>query len=285
LDIKNIEDAKRYAQIKLIQSLNLDQTYRQLEVFRDLLRNSNDQNTKELCQQKIISLENWLENEDFKAGNFPHGINELMLELIEWRALIFAFQNTETEKSPFKDHVFYAQWLVGGTYAVFAILGKLVNNDNRENSLINLWKKILEFIEQDGFILKDELTYINNGINNKNGFFHHDNSKAIEFRNTVIAHNQKSLTMQWDEIDKDIEILVRIWSLIVSWSSHRPDLSLRFRTPEHAFSGTENFFTVSEMARLKAKRREYISRVILWSRTHLHNSEIDPESGIFFTLS
>jgi hypothetical protein len=40
------------------------------------------------------------------------------------------------------------------------------------------------------------------------------------FRNKVIAHNEWSSTIPWLEIDKDIERLVRIWSLIVSWASY-----------------------------------------------------------------
>ncbi|MBK8814562.1 MAG: hypothetical protein IPN42_03195 [Methylococcaceae bacterium] len=284
MEINSIEDAKKYAAQKIIRCLSLDETNKRLVVYRDLLCKAVDEETKEICQQEIISLEAWLESVYFKTGNFPQGINELMLELVEWRASIYAFQNTETEKSPFKEHIFYSQWLVGGTYAVFAILGKLVMHQDKF-SLIKLWKKVCKFIEQDGVFSKEELKYLKEKLDKESGFFTKKNSKAYEFRHKVIAHNEKNLTIKWDEIDKDIEILVRIWSLIVSWSSYRPDFSIKFRTPEQALSGIENYFTPLEVLLLKAKRKEYISRVILWSRTHLHNSEIDPESGIFFTLN
>jgi hypothetical protein len=66
-------------------------------------------------------------------------------------------------------------------------------------------------------------------------YFTNKNSKALLFRNKVIAHNEKNLTMRWDEIDKDIEILVKIWSLVVSWSSF--GLFDPFRTPSRHFQG------------------------------------------------
>jgi len=285
VDIKSIEDAKNYAVEATNRCLSNDETHRRLEVFRNYLSKATNEEQKEIWQKEIDSLENWLECEKFKTGDFPRGIDELMLELIEWRALKYAFQNIETEQSPFKEHIFYSQWLVGGTYAVFAILGQLVSGHKQDHSLIRLWKKICEFIEQDGGCSKEEIIEINLklDINNPLGYFTNKNSKALLFRNKVIAHNEKNLTIRWDEIDKDIEILVRIWSLVVSWSSF--GLFDPFRTPEQAFSGLEYLFSASEITALKTKRKEYIERVMLWSVTHLHNGERDHEGGVFKKLS
>ena len=282
MNIKSIEDAKNYA-VEATRCLSNDETYRSLEVYRSYLSRATNDEQKEPLQKEIDSLENWLKCEKFKTGDFPMGINELMLELIEWRALKYAFQNTETEQNPFKEHTFYSQWLVGGTYAVFSILGKLESKDDRDNSLRNLWGKIWAWIDQDGGCSKEELEYINLKLNRKSGHFTNENSKALLFRNTVIAHNEKNPTMRWDEIDKDIEILVRIWSLIVSWSSY--GLFDPLRTSEQAFSGIENIFSASDITALKTKRKEYIDRVLLWSVTHLHNRERDHGGGVFKKLS
>lgn len=291
VSLHSIEDAKNYACKMTNRSLTQDVAQRRLEYWKGQLDkaenwhnldNTEIEQSKNVFRGQIESIKDWLESEEFENGDFPQGIDELMLELIEWRALKYAFQNTETEKSPFKDHIFFSQWLIGGTYAVFSILGKLVSKDKRDNSLKNLWQKLSPFIEQDGACTNEEIEYINRKLHDTSGHFKKENSKTISFRNTVIAHNEKNLTIKWGEIDKDIEILVRIWSLIVSWSSF--GLFDPFRTSEQAFSGLESFFAGQELTLLKAKRTEYLDRVTRWSVTHLHNGVRDTGRGSFSKL-
>jgi len=91
-------------------------------------------------------LKEWVDSGNFKNGHYPQGVDELIFELIEWQASIYAFQNVDTEKNPFLEHAFYAQWLMGGIYAIFCLIGKLVSKDQRDNSLRKLWNTVHNYI-------------------------------------------------------------------------------------------------------------------------------------------
>jgi len=277
------EEAKTYACDVTNGASSLEKAQRQLGYFRHHLAISKSEEQQAVWGGEIAHIEEWLSSARFQRGEYSRGVDDLLLELIEWRALTFAFQNVETERSPFNDHVFYSQWFIGGTYAVFALLGQLVSKDERDNSLRKLWRYVSPFIASDGACTREELDCINQRLDEKMGHFTNENSKAFMFRNKVIAHNEWSPTIEWSEIDKDIEILVRIWSLIVSWSSFgrfKP-----FRTADHAFSGLESFFNAEELKRLKAKRQEYLSQVFQWAVNYLHSGQRDPGRGGFSKLS
>jgi len=277
------EEAKTYACNVTNGGLSLEKAQRQLAYFGQRLADSKTDEQTAVWSEEISRIEEWLASARFQRGEYSRGVDDLLLELIEWRALKFAFQNVKTERSPFNDHVFYSQWLVGGTYAVFALLGQLVSKDDRDDSLRKLWGDVSPFIASDGACTTEEFDCINQKLQEKTGHFTNVNSKALMFRNKVIAHNEWSPTIKWSEIDKDIEILVRIWSLIASWSSFgrfEP-----FRTGDQAFSGLDPFFSAEELKQLKAKRQEYLGRVYQWAVNHLHNGQRDPGRGGFSRLS
>jgi len=256
-----------------------DESLKFLEDLRGYLARASDEESRKTWQSQIDALESWLASEQFLCGDYPQGIDELVLELIEWRAMQHAFQHVETKRQPFLANVFYQQWLIGSTYAVSSLLGKLVGKAPRENSLRKLWWEVGKFVSRDGACTKGELKYIGEQLDRKGGKFTDDKSRAMLFRNTVIAHNQKSLSLAWDEIDKDIQILVRVWSILVSWSSY--GIFAPFRTADQAFGGLEHVFENNELVSLKAKRQEYIDLAVGWARTYLHTGKRDHGRSAF----
>jgi hypothetical protein len=239
-----------------------------------------DQESQGVWKKQADDLAAWMESDEYKSGNFPQSVDQLMLELVEWRAMISAFDGVETEKSPFKEHIFFSQWFVGAAYAVFSIFGKLARGDN---SLKTVWDQVVTFIAQDGACPADEIAEIKKRLHDKDGQFTNKNSQSLIFRNKVISHNEKSMGFIWAEIDDEIRVLIRIWSLLVSWSSF--GIIEPFRTGEQAFSGLEVFFGPAEIAALKAKRTAYIERAKTWCRMCLHNDEIDPGRTAFATIT
>jgi len=103
--------------------------------------------------------------------------------------------------------------------------------------------------------------------------------EAFSFMILTAARSGEVRNATWDEIDKDIEILVRIWSIIGAWSSF--GLYQPFRTADQALSGLQPHFNPSELEQLKEKRKEYLDLVTQWSLNHLHNGQRDPARGIF----
>lgn len=254
-----------------------------LDYFRENLTRATDETSRSVWQSQIDSLEEWVASEAYKAGDYAEGIDTLVLELVEWRAMIFAFEGVNTEKTPFTSYAFFSQWRVGAVYVIFSLLGKLNAKDARDNSLRKLWITVADFIESDGACVAEEIADIGRRLHPSQGQFTNTQSKAVKFRNTVIAHNEKSLGMTWEELDVDIQTFVRIWSLIVSWSSL--GILHPFKSGEEAFAGLDSFFGPIELTALKAKRQEYLNRVYGWCSTHLHNGMTDPGRGPFATIS
>jgi hypothetical protein len=259
-----------------------DESLKFLEDLRGYLGRASDEKGRKTWQTQIDALKNWLASEQYQSGDYPQGIDELVLELIEWRAMQHAFQHVETKDQPFLQHAFFQQWLIGSTYAISSLLGKLVGKAPGENSLRKLWWEVGKFVSRDSACTKEELKLISELLDKTKGKFTDENSRAMKFRNTVIAHNQKSLALAWDEIDKDIQVLVRIWSILVSWSSF--GIVAPFRSAEQAFSGMERLFEDDELAAFKKKRQEYIDLAIGWARTHLHTGTRDHGGSAFVQI-
>jgi hypothetical protein len=134
VSFQNSDEAKSFAVEMTSHRQNHEQTLHSLQYFKNNHARADNEH-KEFWAERIAELEAWLVSETYKNGDYPQGIDDLMLELIEWRASIYALQNTVTKLNPFDDHVFFQQWLIGATYAMHSLLGKLVGNDPRENSL------------------------------------------------------------------------------------------------------------------------------------------------------
>lgn len=277
--IRTSEEAKTRTVEATSRRRSHDESLRFLEDLRGYLARANDEKGKDIWRTQINALQGWLASEEYRSGDYPQGIDELVLELIEWRAMQHAFQQVDTKSKPFLEYVFFQQWLVGSTYAASSLLGKLVGKAPGENSLRKLWWEVGKFVSRDGACTKAELKLIAELLDRNNGKFTDENSRAMKFRNTVIAHNQKSLALAWDEIDKDVQVLVRIWSILVSWSSF--GIIAPFRSGEQAFAGLEQLFEDECLAALKKKRQEYIDLAVGWTRTHLHNGNRDYGGSAF----
>lgn len=278
-----IDEAKEYV-VSLTNKVSTNESIDSaISYYQEMVDSSHSEDSKNFWLSELDKLKEWKNSDDFKNGNYPQGIDELILELVEWRSIIYAFQNVDTQREPFKESGFYAQWYLGGIYGVFSIFGKLLNKDKRDNSLRKLWETISPIMLGDGACTKPEVDYINTALDVKSGRFTNENSQALLFRNKLISHNEAMPVVKWDEVDKDFAFLIRMWSLLVSWSSF--GLFQPFRTDDQAFLGIESMFNRSEISNLKAKRQEYLKMVEKWSRSFVHTGEVDPGRGAFSTLS
>ena len=261
------DDAKNYAVSITAKRLHPDKAQNRLDEYKAYQESAHDLETKEYWKKEVHNLDEYINSVEFKNGEYPQGIDELILEMIEWRAAIYAFQNVDTKQNPFKEHVFYAQWLIGGTYTVFCILGKLVSKDPRDNTLRKLWPKVSEYVKHSGLCDEGEAEIIDEKIQ---GHFTNDRSLAMLFRNKVIAHNESSPNVEWVEIDKDIKLLCRIWALITMWSSLT--IIQPFRESSQVFSGLESVFTPAEIKSYIRQRNIYLNQVEGWCTHSLANN-------------
>lgn len=283
MQFNTIDEAKEYVVSLTNKARTIENIDSAISYYQEMVDSSHSEDLKKLWLSELDKLSELKNSDDFKNGNYPQGIDDLILELVEWRSIIYAFQNVDTQREPFKESGFYAQWYLGGIYGVFSIFGKLLSKDKRDNSLRKLWETISPIMLGEGACTRQEVDCINAALDVKSGRFTNENSQALLFRNKLISHNEAMPVVKWDEVDKDFAFLIRMWSLLVSWSSF--GLFQPFRTDDQAFLGVEPMFERSEISNLKAKRQEYLKMVEKWSKSFVHTGEVDPGRGAFSTLS
>lgn len=270
------DDAKHYSIGITAKHTDQDGLESRLKEYNRYLDSANEAD-KSYWREEIKKLEEWINSETFKNGDYPRGLDELVLELVEWNAAIYALQKVDTKNDPFKEHAFYAQWLVGGTYTIFCLLGKLVSKDSRDNSLRKIWNMFSGYISSSGLCAEGEVDYINEKMHKTNGQFTNVNSQAMLYRNKVIAHNECLPRMEWSELNKDVELIIRMWSLITMWSSF--GIIEPFRKSEQVFSGTESVFSPREIRLLLEERNVYLTQVKDWATKSINTGErISPRS-------
>ncbi|MFC1684752.1 hypothetical protein ACFL0R_04690 [Pseudomonadota bacterium] len=283
MEFESEDDATHYSLGVTARRFTPEEADNRISDYNKYAQNARSEEDKIFWQDELSNLTEYIESDEFKNGCYPRGIDELILELIEWRAALYAFQNVDTEKNPFTEHVFHAQWLMGGTYTVFCLIGKLVSSDNRDNSLRKLWDTVKEYVANSGLCEKDEADLVTEIMHKRQGHFTNDNSKAILFRNKYIAHNESLPQLEWIEVDKDIKLLCRVWSLITMWSSF--GIMQPFRSGEIAFSGLDNVFNPAEIKLLNDQRESYIKLVKKWSISSLIDEESTSKCSPFGELS
>ncbi|MFB2718367.1 hypothetical protein [Shewanella xiamenensis] len=283
MQFNTVDEAKEYVVSLTNKARTIENIDSAISYYQEMVDSSDSEDSKKLWLSELDKLNELKNSDDFKNGKYPQGIDDLVLELVEWRSIIYAFQNVDTQREPFKESGFYAQWYLGGIYGVFSIFGKLLSKDIRDNSLRKLWETISPIMLGEGACTRQEVDCINAALDVKSGRFTNENSQALLFRNKLISHNEAMPVVKWDEVDKDFAFLIRMWSLLVSWSSF--GLFQPFRTDDQAFLGVESMFDRSEISNLKAKRQEYLKMVEKWSKSFVHTGEVDPGRGAFSTLS
>lgn len=282
MNFSNVSEAKEYVNKATNTARTLEEIESSISYFKGMLENTKNDEAKELWLAEINDLECWKANSDFIEGNYPQGLDELILEIIEWRAIIYALENVDIVSEPRKQSGFFAQWNLGAVYGIFIIIGKLVSKDPRDNSLRKLWENVSPTMLQDSACTHSEVDYINQKLHHTNGRFTNTNSNVVLFRNKTIAHNEAMPVVIWEEVDQGMSLLIRMWSLLVAWSSF--GLNQPFRSETQAFSGMESLFSDTELSKLKAKRKTYLDNAVSWSKNYAHTGTEDNGRGAFSSI-
>ena len=259
------DEAKQFARKYCTPVQNKKQAQSTLEQYESFYKNSLTEKDKSYWEQEIKKQSAWVSSDECINSTHPQSIDAMLFQIFEWRAMIYAFSKVETSNDPFDRYVFFQQWLVGGTYAIFSKLGKLVDQDSRGHSSRTTWNQIEKFIRPN--LEEEEFTYISNLLKPKSSHFQNEKSNAFRFRNKVIAHNETSGGANWEDLDNDLCIITRVWSIILKWTGDF--YPIPFRTEEIDFSGLRFFYTSNEMSALKSAREEYLRQFPKWCTTAL----------------
>lgn len=203
MNFNTVDEAKEYVVSVTNKAKSIEDIDSALTYYKGMVDSAHNEESRTLWLNELNKLKQWKQSDDLKNGNYPQGIDELILELIEWRSVIFSFQHTDSKTKPFQESGFYAQWYLGAIYGVFSIFGKLLSKDKRDNSLRKLWAEISPIILNEGACTKAEVDCINSTLDVKSGRFTNENSQALLFRNKLVSHNEAMPIVKWDEVDKD----------------------------------------------------------------------------------
>ncbi|MGY3898311.1 MULTISPECIES: hypothetical protein [Aeromonas] len=240
---------------------------------------ANDQEKKQYWHERAKATKSYLNSEYYKSGRYHIGIDELILDIIEIRAIIFSFQTVKTNCNPFETYMFHSQWLSGCTYKIFASYGKLLSGHKDDHSLKNVWNNVSHYIKDSSLTSIEEVDKLSsfiNGINN-------NTSNPMRYRNKVIAHNEQLPKVQWTDLDYELKGLCRIWSLITMWCS--TGIIAPFYDNKTAFSGLESVVSSLELSELKNARQEYIDNVRRWCKASITTNISDNNNSPFAEIS
>lgn len=93
MHFKSTDEAKMFACAVTSSYLNEEDALKKLKTYKTYLKNSSTADERKFWNEEIKSLEDWLSSDKFKAGNYARGIDALILELVEWRSSLFAFES------------------------------------------------------------------------------------------------------------------------------------------------------------------------------------------------
>jgi hypothetical protein len=194
----NVLEAKEFCNNRTNSRLSEEEALEKIKQLESYISNDPSEHSKLLFQEWIDEIRVWIDSDERKKREFPQGIDQIILDIIGVRAFIYALQKTPSAQNRLGNSFFWQQWLIGSAHTIIAGIGKLVSTDSRDNSLANLWKDVGEWIKEDGACNIEEAVFIQEAFKRKTGYFDNKNSKAFNYRNKSIAHNehlQKSLGM------------------------------------------------------------------------------------------
>ncbi|HFQ5429225.1 TPA: hypothetical protein ACGUOO_004311 [Vibrio vulnificus] len=253
------ESAKSYALSALAKHASEAQLIRNIEDYmryQDLY--SDDLEQRQYWKDRETESREYLCSEGFKAGKYHLGVDELILELIEVRAIIYSFQIVDISSNPFESYTLHSQWLSGCTYKLIAIYGKLLSRHKDDKSLKNVWCNVSSYIKGSSLTTSEEVSELTSfilGISNQT-------SNVMKYRNKAIAHNEQQPNVEWSDVDHDLRGLCRVWSLITMWCSL--GVMSPFVESDRAFSGFEPVVTHNELSALRKARAKYLEDVRGW---------------------
>lgn len=185
------------------------------------------------------------------------GIDVMMIDMIQFRAMIYAFKSLEGNHA-FIQTVFFKTWQVGITYAIYSLFGKLADKQQDVSSLKKSWD---EAYENPSFP-KDSNTKSLNAWFKKLG---RNTSQTIAYRHLVIAHNAEEgkyepsydwTNYNWNKFDTDFKQLVNAWGVLSKFSGTL--LALPFASGKETFNELNFIFKPHDMQVLAKKYDKFI---------------------------
>lgn len=213
-------------------------------------------------------VKKWLALAPLEHGNYKLGIDRLMFQLIEKRAVVFALMSTSTTTNGFINQDVILRWVTNAMCSVFSAIATLNNMQAKDMSLRHLWNTVRPFLTLDAPPAMEELRAIEQQFEMGRGY------PNIEEHLALLSIPQglwptPGDTKIWEAIDMHIQIWVRVWAIMGTWSESNSNITME--PASVAFMTTGIPPTSKEFYALKVMYDEYMSRVQAWRQTRLQD--------------
>jgi len=91
VSFNTVNEAKEYVVSVTNRAKSIEEIDSALAYYQEMADNAYNEESRSLWLNELNKLAQWKQSDDFKSGNYPLGIDELILELVEWRSAIYAF--------------------------------------------------------------------------------------------------------------------------------------------------------------------------------------------------
>ncbi len=177
------------------------------------------------------------------------GVDSLYLNAVHLRAFLYTLESAGTEE--FTNSFLYQALLVGATYSIILKITKLYDRkkDFKVNSLRELWKQVKGTDEEASKIANEFDT------KNENSLF----KPLIDFRDKTLAHNEIKMSITWEQIDKALRLLTRVWHVVGEHSNSF--MLFPFYEFKQVSRELDKLFSKEQMNSAEQKWNEYISGI------------------------
>ena len=178
------------------------------------------------------------------------GIDAIFLDAVHIRAFVNALD--ATGNTSFGESYLYRAFTVGATYSIVLKITKLYDRKTgryEPNTLRKIWKELK--------LQDDEAAFITSqfDIQNEQSIF----QPLKTFRDKCVAHNEEKKELSWDQVDKALLLLARVWHIV---GQHSKFVILQpFAEFESVSQQLSSLFTNNELSKAEDAWNDYISKI------------------------
>lgn len=119
MEFNTINEAKEYVVSLTNKARTIENIDSAISYYQEMVDSSHSEGSRNLWLSELNELIEWKNSDDFKNGNYPQGIDDLILELVEWRSVIYSFQNVDTKRDRLKKADFMRNGMLGESMGYF----------------------------------------------------------------------------------------------------------------------------------------------------------------------
>lgn len=272
LNFKNMEKTKQNFELLMYGTFEKEIIDREIDKHKYNIKNNLDkfgQSKKQL--EYLLKLK---QNEYYKKDLLPRGIEKIILQAIESFAFWYSLNSSDNNFFLMQDNYIHNLINVSIVFMVSCEIAKLFNSKKEDFSLCNIWFDQKNEISNTGITDKTEIDYITEQFHRNEDTRDQSIKKFLDFRNKSIAHNSNTIGIEWSDIIKTINFIVRVWGILDEYIS--PNCFPRsIILEEYLYTPLQNYLKTDDIIKIKKLRLKIMKDIFKAASTNLITGVID----------